>query len=323
MHKFILILLKAIGAVALAIGLVAAYYGPLEIFVFDFFSPGGRFYYEGFGFGSFWFAALVVQNLGYYLIAAICLPLGIGHLTLRRWALTLSQLCLWFWLGAGLLLLLNLLALIPAALRLDLSREVLYLRLSLAGVTLLVFLLLLPALGLWFYRSPGVRQVFETHDAKSYWTESYPFPLLALLLLYLMMILAMHLAIFFQAVFPFFGQILLGRGPVYLLSLCILMLGILIYGTFRRKTWAWWGAVVFLALLAISSTLSFSRHSFSAILLMMDLPAYELAFLNRMSLLKDFYLVGLLATPLWVALGLLVFSKRFFGKDEALLPAPR
>lgn len=64
MDRLIPILLKGIGVVALAISLVAAYYGPLEIFVFDFFSPGGRFYYEGFGFGSFWFAALVAQNLG-------------------------------------------------------------------------------------------------------------------------------------------------------------------------------------------------------------------------------------------------------------------
>jgi len=105
MRKLIPYLLRAVGLVLTLIGLVAAYYGPLEIFVFYFFSEGGRFHYDGFGMGSLWLAALVVQNLGYYVIAALCLPLGVGHVKLRRWALTLTQLTLCFWLGTGLLLL--------------------------------------------------------------------------------------------------------------------------------------------------------------------------------------------------------------------------
>jgi hypothetical protein len=134
MQKLTRNLLKAIGVVLIVVGIIAAYFGPLEIYVFYLFSAGGPFYHEGFGVGSFWFAVLVVMNIGYYAIAAICLPAGIGHVKLRRWGYTLTHLYLWFWLGAGIWLAGNLLLLIPSALKLDLSRDVLWMRMALAVV---------------------------------------------------------------------------------------------------------------------------------------------------------------------------------------------
>lgn len=270
--------LKIIGVVLTLVGLVAAYYGPLEIFVFYFFSEGGRFYYAGFGMGSFWFAALVVQNIGYYVIAALCLPVGLGHLKLRRWALTLTQLYLWFWLGAGTLLTGKLILLIPSALRLDLDRSVLFVRMGLVGVFSFLFLILLPTLALWFYKSERVRLVFQAHDPNRYWTERYP--------------------------------------SVYVVSFCILVLSLLIYGTVRLKGWAWWGSLVGLSLLSVSSALSFSRHSFYDIILMLDLPPYEMDFLDEWVLIHDYHPVGLLAAPLLIALGLTVYSRRYFGKRD-------
>ena len=44
-----------IGVFFLSVGILAAFLGPLEIYVFYWFSEGGRFYYPGFGFGSFMF----------------------------------------------------------------------------------------------------------------------------------------------------------------------------------------------------------------------------------------------------------------------------
>jgi len=49
---------------------------------------------------------------------------------------------------------------------------------------------------------------------------------------------------------------------------------------------------------------------------MLNLPAYEMAFLDRMALLQDFSLVLLTTGPLLVALGLLVYSRRYFGKGN-------
>ena len=81
----------------------------------------------------------------------------------------------------------------------------------------------------------------------------------------------------------------------------------------RLKRWAWWGSAGFLSLLTLSTVLSFSRVGFYDIILRMDLPAYEMDFLDRMVLLHDYSLAGLFAIPLLAALGLVMASKRYFG----------
>ena len=312
MDKLLPTFLRIVGVFLLIVGLVGAYYAPLEIYVLYLFSEGGRFHYDGFGVGSFWFAALVVMNLGYYLIAAVCLPLAIGHIRLRRWGLTLAQLYAWFWLGAGILLVVNSVLLIPSAFGLDLEREIIINRVILVGVSSLIVLVILPLLALWFYKSDKVRSVFETHDPNLYWTERYPLPLLAVLILLLISIIAIHVAMFFQAIFPLFGRILLGRQSVYILAFCILVFIILVYGIARLKIWAWWGSLVYVSLLTISSVMTFSRYRFYDIVQMMNLPAYELEFIDKMLLIHDYRLVGLITIPLLVALVLIIYSKRYF-----------
>lgn len=313
MDKLLPNLLRLFGLGFLLVGLVAAYYGPLEIYVFYLFANGGRFHYDGFGMGSFWFAALVVHNLGYYAVAAAFIPLGVGHLKLRRWALTLTQLSLWFWIGIGILLSGNFIMLIPAALALARAQPVLLTRGAIIGVAAVLSLLVLPILAMRFYRSEQIRLVFVQYDTNQYWTERYPFPLLAVLLLFVIMILGLHIAIFFQSLFPFFGSILLGRPAVYLVALCILLLGILIYGTVQLKPWAWWGSVVYVSVLSVSTAWSFSRYRVYDIILMLKLPAYEMAFLGKLPLVQEVYLVGLLTPPLLMALALIVYSRRYFG----------
>jgi hypothetical protein len=130
MQKIFTIFLKAIGLVLILIGLVAAYYGPLEIFVFYLFSEVGQFNCDGFGMGSFWFVALVVQNISYYVIAALFLPVGIDHVRERRWALRLTQLYLWFWLRAGSLIFGNFILLIPSSFEFGGSPDLCFGRLS-------------------------------------------------------------------------------------------------------------------------------------------------------------------------------------------------
>ena len=86
------------------------------------------------------------------------------------------------------------------------------------------------------------------------------------------------------------------------------------FGIVRLKLWAWWGALGYTAALPISSLLTYSRYTFIEILDRMNLPAFELAFLDRLTPLQDFHLVVLTSVPLLVLLGLLVYSKRYYGK---------
>jgi hypothetical protein len=45
---------------------------------------------------------------------------------------------------------------------------------------------------------------------------------------------------------------------------------------------------------------------------MMNLPAYEMEYLDRMVLFHDVPLAGLLVPPLLLTLGLILYSRRYF-----------
>ncbi len=47
------------------------------------------------------FGNIAAQIAGYYLIAALLIPLGYGHLKPRRWVGPLTQALLWAWLVVG------------------------------------------------------------------------------------------------------------------------------------------------------------------------------------------------------------------------------
>jgi len=313
-QRILPLFLKIIGCALLCAGLVAVYYGPLEIYVFYLFSEGGQFSYDGFRVGSFWFAALATMNSGYYVIAALCLPAGIGHLGLRRWTLPLTRLYLWFWFGAGALLTANGFFLLPSLLRLEVERATLLTRLTVGGLAALLLLVALPVCALWFYRRKEVVAAFTAREPHPGWMENYPFPLQALLLLLAIVILVLHLSMFYQAIFPLFGRIQLGRPSAYPIALCVLGAVVLIYGVARLKRWAWWGCLAYFGLLALTSAMTFPRYRFYDIILMMDLPAYEMQFLDKATALHDLQLAGLLVTPLLVALGLAAAARRYLAQ---------
>jgi hypothetical protein len=62
--------------------------------------------------------------------------------------------------------------------------------------------------------------------------------------------------------------------------------------------------------------MTFTQVGFYDIMLLMKLPAFEMDFLDALTLLHDYYLVGLIAIPLLIALGLLTYSKRYFGTSS-------
>jgi hypothetical protein len=93
--------LAALGVPLLLVGIGAAALGPAEMYCFYLFSEGGPFHYEGFGLGSFMFGNIATQIIGYYVIALLLIPLGYGHLKLRRWARTLALTLLYAWLVLG------------------------------------------------------------------------------------------------------------------------------------------------------------------------------------------------------------------------------
>ncbi len=315
-QKLIGLILKIVGAIMVAVGMVAAYYGPLEVYVFYMFSPGGRFHYDGFAVGTLWFAYLVLQNLGYYLVAALLLPIGIGTFKLRRWTYTMTRALLWLWAVAGLLVCLNWVGLSLYQWRANPSDPTSILRIVVFCLIFSIFSLVIPILLLWLYSSKAVRLSFENFDPHQYWTERYPFPMLVALGIGILGVLTFHVALFLQGLFPFFGEILWGRAGVRWLAGNILIQLVILYGLVKLSRWAYWSALLYYSLLSLSAALSFYRYSLADLFNELTLPGFEVEFLSSLSFLNGISVVLTTVPVLLVLIGILGFSGRYFKQKK-------
>jgi hypothetical protein len=299
-------ILTTIGGFLLLAGIAVAFLGPVEMYCFYLFSEGGRFHYEGFGFGSFMFGNIACQIIGYYLIAALCIPLGYGHLKVRRWARTFSLTLLGCWLVVGAPLTVVFFLILVTAKELTLFAALI------AVIFLALSYLVIPVLLIRFYRSRNVRLTFEARDPRSYSIEKFPLPILVLCSLFLFYAVALHVPIFFNGIFPLFGILLFGLQGILLIDVSIMCLLGLAWGILKRKNWAWWGSLIYFVLLILSLILTFSGYSFSDILAGMVFPPTEMEALQGVPF-HGLHIAALIGIPLPITLGLIIFSKRYFS----------
>jgi hypothetical protein len=285
------LILKIVGAVVLLVGISAAFLGPLELYCFYLFSEDGPFHYEGFGVGAFMFANIASQILGYYLIAAICIPLGYGHLKLRRWVWSLSPTLLWFWLVMGLPLMIVAYGMFIQAK--EPSPALLVGTLPFAAILYPIA----PILLLRFYRSREVRHTFESRDAQPYWLENIPLPVRGLCLLFCFHMVVLHVVILLNGVFPMFGMLLNGLWGIFAIDVAIMALAVLTWGLARLEPWAWWGSLIAFGLMTLSSLVTFSRASVGDILLKMNFPDFEMELFQNIPFL-DFHPTAFAVIPL-------------------------
>ncbi len=301
-------LLTIIGILLLLGGVAVGLLGPLEMYCFYLFSEGGRFHYEGFGFGSFMFGNIASQIIGYYMIAIMFITLGYGHLKLRRWARVLSLTLLWSWLVVGAPLIFVVFFILAGSK--DLSITVALISLVFLGLSYLLF----PGLLIRFYQSRNVRRTLETKDAKTYWIEDLPTPILVLSALYLFYLIMLHILILFNGMFPVFGVFRYGLQGIILLDVSIACLVCITWGTLRRRLWAWWASVILLGLFMFSTVLTFFRSSYSAILLGLAFPPREMEFLGGLPV-QGYHFSILVGIPLFTTWVIAILSKRHFGTD--------
>lgn len=245
------VMIRLIGAVLLLIGALSALVGPAETHVFHMFREGGRFHYEGFGFGSLMFANIAIQIAGYYVIGALCIPLGYGHLKRRWWVRPAMTTLLVDWLIVGLPLSLM------AVTILFTSKNISTTSLPFVALCFLLLYPVLPIALLRFYRSRAVGSVLRAADAPSGWLSDTPQSVRVAGSLLVLLVLVLHFPLLFGGFFPVFGQVATGFRGILLIDLSIAATAVLAWGVVWRCRWAWLCAIVFLVLLTISSTVTF------------------------------------------------------------------
>lgn len=303
-------LIIIIGVLLLLGGIAIGLLGPLEMYCFYLFSEGGRFYYEGFGFGSFMFGNIASQIVGYYLLAVLLIPLGYGHLTLRRWVRMLSLALLWSWLVVGAPLIIVVFFILAASK--DLSLPAALMALVLLGLSYFVF----PWIFIRFYQGKNVKQTLAAKDANPGWFENLPMPSLVLSSLLAFYAIMLHILILFNGLFPVFGVFVFGLPGIVLLDLSIACLVCLVWGILRLKLWAWWGAVIWLGLFTFSTILTFCRYSYLDILSGLAFPPREIAFLRGVPA-QGYHFAILVGLPLLITWLLAILSKRYFRRGAS------
>jgi len=249
---------------------------------------------------------IAVKIMGYYVIALICIPLGYGHWMLRRWIQRVSLTLLWSWLILGIPLLIAFVVMLIASK--DSAGALDYLLVPLIPIAYLV----VPGLLIWFYRSESVRMTLETRDPNQNWIDQQPIPILVLCFLYFVNLLALHCLTFFNGILPFFHVFLVDLAGFGLITISVIWLAILIWGTIRRELWAWWGALLTFGLLTFSSILALSRYSWADLLNLMKFAETELEALGGVPL-QGFHLIPIVGIPMFLTLVVILYSRSYFG----------
>jgi hypothetical protein len=252
------------------------------------------------------FANIATQILGYYLIAAVLVPIGYGHLKARRWVIPMSLGVLRAWLIVG----------IPVALVALFSVLSVKNYSPIAGFGFISLLGLLyfvvPWLGIRFYGSRSVRMTFEARDPQQSRIEQIPVPVLALGFLLVFYAIVMHIPILLNGLFPLFGVLLNGlRGTLWLAGSIVILVA-LAWGVLCRMEWAWWGALAYFVLLGVSSTVTFLRTDYPEILAKMNLPPKESEILERLPL-EGFHFALFVGIPLVLTLGAIIRARTQCG----------
>ncbi len=302
-------ILKGLGYLFLILGICFGLLGIAEIYCFPLFSESGRFHYEGFGFGSFMFGNIVGQIIAYSMIAAVFIPLGLGHIRLKNWIIPLSKTMLWSWLvvGGPITLLIAFILLASKSLTILLMAVILLLM----ALSYLVF----PFLFLWFYNRPIVLKVVKKHDPYTYWINSQPIPLLVMAVLDLFSILILLILMMFNGIFLLFGKFLSGVTGILALAASILVFTLLIWGTLKQKLWAWWGSVLWLGIFTLSFAATFVENTYSQLLSALAFPSVEVEIFENIPA-QGYHFAILAGIPLCIMLLIAILSKQYFTTES-------
>jgi hypothetical protein len=296
-------LFKILGWIVILIGLVGLYYGPLEIYCFYMFSSLGQFNYEGFTIGSFMFAYLVAQNCIYYLVAIFLIPIGIGLAKQREWGLRLLDNLLRLIIVFSVALFATLVVPLPELLSTSNNPLII-----IVVILITVFGIGLPYLLLKVFNTEKIKMLFKTDAtllSKISSTE------LLVITINLMLVIFLHILIFYKCIFPLFGDFALMREGIYYIAGAITVLLALTYLYFQKNIIGFWGLIMYYLTLMLSTIMTLGKYSTKSIIELLDYNDFENSeVISAFGQILNINYLPFIAVMMLLTIGLIIHSRK-------------
>ena len=176
-----------------------------------------------------------------------------------------------------------------------------------------IFLVLLPAVWIYFYKSPHVKATCEARDPVTRWTDTCPLPVLALCLWLLFAVpMLLLMPIMGHGVMPFFGMFLTGLAGSLL---CLVMAALWAYAAwllYKLDARGWWLILIAFLVFMLSTLLTYARHDMIEVYHLMGYPEAQIEQIKNAGLLTGHrmnWLMLFFTVPLLVYI---FFIKKYF-----------
>jgi hypothetical protein len=261
---------------------------------------------------------MMIPGLFLYVLASVWfIWMGIGSIKARRWARALILVSSWLWLISGIGGLIFILLLMPnmydqmgqngqmPPMEVAIAKSVMI------GVMTVIYVII-PGVLVLFYGSKNVKATCEFRDSKVRWTDKCPLPVLAASLLFGVWAVSMLFCGGCGWPMPFFGFIASGIKGTAVVLVVMLLYGYIAIGLYKLSIKAWWCAVLFTILMALSTVITFSRVNLMDLYQKMNFSQQMFDFIKQNCMPNTSTMV--LSSSLWFigVLVYLLYTKKYF-----------
>ena len=262
---------------------------------------------------------LIPAILSYVALATTFVWLGIGSIKCRRWARALILILAWCWLFTGVVSVPLTGVVLPRAMAAAapngqaLPPGVVITMVIFQLLFMTVMFVVLPAVLVFFHRSPHVKATCEARDPVRRWTDACPLPVLGVsCVLWLGSVMMASLPLAGRGTMPFFGTLLSGwTGSLVALSMAGLWIWIG-FAWYRLKVSGWWALLAAVILLCLSSFITFSRVDISEMYQKMGYSQAQIDLIRQHNIISSSLMTWSSMFMLVLMVVYLVWAKRFF-----------
>lgn len=255
----------------------------------------------------------------YLLLAASFVWLGIGSIQCRRWARALTLILAWCWLSVGLVAVPFMGYVLPRMMA-NMSQNGQAIPPGMK-VAIVVFQLLfmsfvmivIPAVLVFFYRSPHVKATCDLRDPMRRWTDACPLPVLGVsCTLWLGAAMFVVMSVAYRGVMPFFGVLVTGwTGSILMLGMAALWIW-LGYAWYQLRVLGWRVLAGVMAVFIISNFVTFSRVDMLEMYRAMGYSQAQVDLIRQQGFMSSELIRWSSVVWLILMFGYLFWVKRFF-----------